>query len=122
MWWISPRPPGTPWLGTTITLETTPVPSPEVGILMLGSNVAWQGAPLPASLATLGMPGCDLLVPLSSISLTANANRQGVATVSVPLPDRPMFRGDLYTQALVHSPGSNALDLELTAGLQVRVR
>src|SRR5262249_2888450 len=52
-----------PWLGDAVALRLSPVLDGAVALFALGSsNTQWSGAPLPAPLDGLGMPGCSLLV------------------------------------------------------------
>src|SRR5262249_18729995 len=70
-------PPGTsrPWLGATLQLAVAHLPASGPVIAILGqSNRTWSGGPLPFALASLGMPGCSLLVSTDAAVAVVNVN------------------------------------------------
>jgi hypothetical protein len=72
------------------------------------SDTNWNGTPLPLSLASLAMPGCQLHV---SPELTRFAGSVGgTAQFWLAIPSAPSLVGvRLHAQALVPQPGVNAL-------------
>jgi hypothetical protein len=91
---------------------------PAMAALLLVSNGAGN-VPLDAS----GMPGCTLLVnPGFLILIPAATSTSGSAFVGLPLPDAPVFLGDVWFQWVHVSPNANPMALRTTAGLKVQVR
>ncbi|MCB9891220.1 MAG: hypothetical protein H6833_06215 [Planctomycetes bacterium] len=93
--------------------------TPGVPWLML---LALQTGSIP--LDPIGMIGCTMLVDPSSVlvSATGTTDRRGNASTPLPLPDDPVFTGDLYFQYLYLAQGINPANLATTSGLLVRVR
>jgi hypothetical protein len=62
------------------------------------SNQAWNGIPLPLSLAGIGLPGCSLYVDLLFL-LPVQVQGSGLAEVFVPVPGDPALAGSrLFAQ------------------------
>jgi len=71
------------------------------------SNANWNGNPLPLSLASFGMPGCQLHTSIDLSSFAAGV--AGTAQLVVSLPNDPGLVGvRFFAQALVPQPGVNA--------------
>jgi photosystem II stability/assembly factor-like uncharacterized protein len=87
--------------------------------LLLGlSDQRWNGTPLPLSLASIGMDGCQLLVSVEA-SATAAIAAGGTATWSIPLPDdRVLLGAHLYFQVLAPDPGANPAGLGVSNALR----
>lgn len=98
-----------PWIGTTFYLEGANAPATTFVIGILGfSNTVHQGTPLPASLAPLGMSGCDLLVAID-ITEYAFSDAAGDFEFALAIPNDIIWRGvTVYAQAWVLDPGANA--------------
>jgi len=108
-----------PWLGDTVTLQVQPVPSGAPALLALGSsNTTWSGLPLPAPLATLGMPGCDLLVAFEQQLAMATAGNTASVAVSVPAQSA-LIGATFYLQAAVLDPPANPFGAVASGGLAV---
>lgn len=106
-----------PALGSTFTVLADGLPF-GIAVLQFGlSNTLMGGAvPLPLPLASIGMPGCDLLVdPLASFVLVGAGTS---ATWSWPLPATPgLFGVAFYQQAFPLDPAANALGFSASPGL-----
>jgi hypothetical protein len=91
-------------LGAQLSAQIYNVPTNTLIVMVTGfSNAQWTGGSLPASLAGLGMPGCDLLVspdvlePLLAVGNTAQ--------YALQLPGDPSFLGLVFhQQGLVFDP------------------
>ena len=79
--------------------------------------------PVPASLATLGLPGCSLLVPpyvLSVVPVAGTGPGNGAATLPLPIPAEPSLGGaHVFFQWYVIDPGPGVLPGAMSAGLDV---
>jgi len=106
-----------PFLGTTTELVASNVP--VLGLFVLGySNTTSPVGPLPASLAAIGMPNCDLLVSNDVIV----GGTQGSAQSHLPLavPFAPALVGtSVYAQALSLDLAANLLGFTASNGLQL---
>jgi V8-like Glu-specific endopeptidase len=97
---------GVPDLGGSVTYTVTNLDpgADRGGLLMLGvSDTVWNGAPLPADMAVVNMPGCLLLVaPLLNHWLTTNF---GTTAMTLPIPNLPEFLSvRFYGQYFAHDP------------------
>ncbi|MCR9244883.1 MAG: hypothetical protein NXI31_07615 [bacterium] len=62
-----------PWLGDTLELRVTPVPSAQLVLFVFGlSDSNWAGRSLPTSLAPEGMPGCVGHVSVDAVAIVAS--------------------------------------------------
>ncbi|MCA8965480.1 MAG: hypothetical protein H6838_09965 [Planctomycetes bacterium] len=104
-----------PWIGETYTSEVQRVPQGSVPVFFATGFAATAN-----SLAAVGMPGCSQYVaPLVSDLRIANNGR---ATWDLSIPNSTAMIGlQLYQQALVLSPGSNAAGVIASNGLDLRV-
>lgn len=104
-----------PVLGGTLQLQIdglAAAPSLSIGLLGV-SKSSWDGAPLPADLAVIGMPSCTLLA--QPLILTALVGGSGTAPWPITMPSSPTFVGqDVYAQALVLDAGWNPFGAVLT--------
>ena len=80
--------------------------------------------PVSIPLANAGMPGCYLLVDPTTLLATFGGTTSpgGLGRANLPLPDEPLFSGDLFFQAVYLDAGANPAGLSATAGLKVQVR
>lgn len=110
-----------PWLGQTFTTAITPVPANTIGFVAFGlSNTSSGGVPLPVSLATIGMPGCDLQV--DPVILTAFLAVGSTANWVLPIPnDVALLGGDIYAQGGALDVGANAAGLILANHCRLRM-
>ena len=87
------------------------------GFLLLGlSDQVWSGGALPQSLASIGAPGCSLLVsPDDAFARTTNIF--GRAAVDLSIPNNPSLVGQqLFHQWVVLDAGANGLGVALSNG------
>lgn len=91
-----------------------------------GASLAFfQIAALGGALALdpFGAPGCTYLLDPNLVLVSLGANvAQGRSSMPLPLPDDPAFRGDFRVQWFPLVPGANALGLQATRALEIRVR
>ncbi|MBL8899593.1 MAG: hypothetical protein JNM84_18325, partial [Planctomycetes bacterium] len=91
-----------------------------------GASLAFfQVAALGGALALepFGAPGCTYLLDPNLVLVSLGASvAQGRASIALPLPDDPAFRGDFFAQWFPLLPSANALGLQATRALLVRVR
>lgn len=108
-----------PFLGMNTELVASNVPA--LGLFVLGySNTSSPVGPLPASLAAIGMPGCDLLVSNDVIVGGTQAGGQAMLPLAVPLA--PTLVGtSVYAQALSLDLAANALGFTASNGLQLGI-
>ena len=93
-------------LGSSLAVAIMNVPTNTLVAMITGfSRDEWNGAPLPVSLAALGMPGCELYVSTDVLEpLVAAGN---VANYTIQLPAAPLFLGFVFhQQALVFDAAS----------------
>ncbi|MFY9342058.1 MAG: hypothetical protein WAT39_06200 [Planctomycetota bacterium] len=107
--------------GFASTLQGAYLPPNRPAMLLVGaSNTAWGGVPLPLSFASLGMPGCELLVSPDVVLPCGTANGSPTATFVVPLS--PSLAAQwVHFQLLFQQPGLNATDTGTSRGLAARV-
>ena len=118
---LAPAPGELPWLGDTLTLRVTRVPTTTLALLFLGSSrTSFGGYPLPIDLTALGMPGCSLYTR-GTVLLQATS-QNGVASFTTPLPAATDLLGaPFFAQALVADPQANAAGLAATNALDARI-
>jgi hypothetical protein len=108
-----------PQLGGTLNVDIGNLPA-NVAIMITGfSNTLLGGAvPLPFPLASVGFPGCDLLVdPLVTATLVGAG---GVATWSLPIPSTgTLLAASLFNQAASLDPAPAFLSF--SAGAEARI-
>jgi hypothetical protein len=110
---------GTAPSGVTWRLSVTNAPGYTLFILGFRGD-SWSGNPLPVDLTPFGMPGCQAY--LEPQQLAATAASQGVARISMRLPPDPWLYGiDIYAQAIVGSPGTNALGAAVSNAVLTRI-
>lgn len=88
-------------LGSSFGVTVANVPVNTLVVMITGlSRDQWNGAPLPVSLAALGMPGCDLYVSPDVLELLAASGT--TASYTIQLPAEPTLLGlEFHQQALV---------------------
>lgn len=100
--------PTTPALGQSVPLQLTSLPAhPGVAVTAFGDSIAsWDGAVLPVSLASVGLPGCRAWIPLRTWQARSHAG--GAHTFVLQLPASPLLRGAPFgVQAIVLDPAAN---------------
>lgn len=114
---LAPDPNGRPVLGQIGRLTITNAPS--VTAIAAGWQQDWFGStPLPMSLASFGMPGCDLLQSAEFLGLGAAAAGPSTFACAYPLANVPAILGHrLHLQAYSVAPGQNALQLIVSNGV-----
>lgn len=94
----------------------------SVGAVMIGWSNTQFGAfgafSLPVSLASLGMPGCDLLQSADLFGLPVAPTGVGVGEFLFTVPNQPAAVGvHLYLQALAYAPAANPGGFVVSNGL-----
>ena len=110
----------TPEPGGVVAIDVVNLPM-SLAMLAGGfSRTAVGSQPLPMSLASFGMPGCNLLVsPDTTVLLVGCAN---AARWSMPVPYTPGLLGiELYLQAFARDPAANAAGITASNGGRCRV-
>ena len=107
---LSAMPGSVPGIGQLFQMALTNLPPSSLNVLfgIAGlDNQSWNGAPLPLSLNSFGMPGCSLWVRPDVSVLLGSA---GASTSwSILIPCFPALVGmDVYVQTAVVAPGANA--------------
>lgn len=100
-----------PWLGEVFDVDVGPVPNNTIGLMIYGlSDTTSSLGPLPASLATLGMPGCTLQVDPALIDAFLAVGN--TARWSRPIPDVPvLLGGQIFCQGAALDPAANPFGL-----------
>lgn len=113
---------GEPNLGATwVQIAGLPAGATNVPFGILGaSRSTWACFALPLSLASIGAPGCDVLVRVDvAVPLT---NLGGSATWDVPIPgDVALAGAEVFVQAAVLDRLANALGLTVSNGGAARL-
>ncbi|MCC7064508.1 MAG: hypothetical protein IT456_16970 [Planctomycetes bacterium] len=107
--------------GSVSSLQFTNLPSNSVACLLAGWSVTqWGPLPLPVSLASIGMPGCQLLVsPDVAMSFPTVT---GTANYSLSMPLAPSIVGiEMGLQSMFVQPGLNAANLGMSQAVRARV-
>ena len=95
-----------PWLGDTMRTVVQTIPVGEPGALFVSSS----GTTPPVPLGPIGMPGCDLLVPIDVVDFGAAV--AGRAEWSLTIPNVPALAGAVFRQqAFVRDVPANPLGL-----------
>src|SRR5262245_11828147 len=119
---ISPAFQSWPRLGTTLRTYVDRVPA-GVAFMALGfSNVSSGGVPLPASLAALGLPGCQLLIDAVDLAQPCVMTGPYLAQHSIQVPDNAALVGmHAFLQAWAPAPGVNAAGIVVSNGIALTV-
>lgn len=103
-----------PWLGDTMRNVVQTIPAGELGAFFVSSF----GSTPPLPLGSLGMPGCDLFVPLDVVEFRAAA--AGLAEWALAIPNTPSLAAAQFRQqAFVLDATANALGLVASNGVTV---
>jgi hypothetical protein len=110
---------GPPIAGQTFRVQLDNLPLSGPAFVFLGvSNSLYGTVPLPFPLASIGMPGCDLLV--SGDTLFQVQNILGTALWSVDVP-ASVVGAVLYQQAFAWDPPANPAGLTVSHGARLQV-
>jgi hypothetical protein len=103
-----------PWLGDTMQNRVNVAPA-ELGALFVSS---FAQNPVPLSLSAIGMPGCDLLLPLDVVEFRAAST--GFATWSLAIPNTASLVGvPIHQQAFLFDAAANPFGLAASNGLSM---
>ena len=103
-----------PWLGDTMTNVAAPCAANALGALFVSSF----GTMSPLSLNALGLPGCELLVPLDLVELRPAA--AGEVEWSLAIPSVPALAAATFRQqAFVLDPAANPFGLAASNAVTV---
>jgi hypothetical protein len=110
---------GAPALGRQTTVNLFPVTA--LGAFVVGWSNQFDGSvPLPASLASFGAPGCDLLVSMDVLAVVAPVG--GMIRYPITLPFAPALVGQrFFVQGAVVDPGANPLGLVVSRGITATI-
>lgn len=99
-----------PVLGGLFFVLLDQLPPGQLTFGIFGSdNTAWNGAPLPLSMAAAGMPGCNLLVrPDATLGLGASSAAGALSWITAVPNDAALLGVVFFQQAAVLAPGANA--------------
>jgi hypothetical protein len=112
-----------PIIGQTLQIQLSPLPA-SIFAIPFGavgfSDQTYAGAALPASLASIGAPGCTLYVSIDQEFILSNLS--GTATWNIPVPfDLNLLGLDAYLQGAVLVPGFNAANFVVANAAHVVV-
>lgn len=111
-----------PSLGTTAQAAITSSPSALAFVALGVSNTTFGPFSLPVSLASIGMPGCDLLQSTEVVGEPTTPTGVGTANYSFAIPNNTALIGfHLYLQAWAWAPGANPANIIVSNGLDWRV-
>lgn len=110
-----------PYVGMPFRVDLYALPYGQPALLAFGSSrTNWNGAPLPASLAPIGMPGCSLLVAPDGLVPATGSGAQASLTIAVP-NQATLVGLPFYLQGFALAPGSNPANLVATRALDCRI-
>ena len=93
----------------------------QIGAIYFGNRNTWGGLSLPASLASIGAPGCFVHVGLTVVIGLGTGN--GTANFNAAVGNVPALVGkELLVQYVCVDPGANTLNVVTTNGLAAQVR
>ena len=106
---------GIPSIGVTFDVTLAFAVANSGALFVFGhSDAIWQGTALPASLAGLGAPGCELLVA-ADITLFLMTDAAGAAVFPIAVPNDPvLLDATFYEQFAVLDAAANNLGLVLS--------
>ncbi len=111
-----------PLLGGTFGIDIVNMPTPFAFVCIGWTNRQFGGAPLPTTLASVGMPQCLLLQSLDVLSLPAAANGPGSARFTTVVPQDAQLLGvRFFAQPWAIAPGANVFGGIMANGIAVTV-
>lgn len=103
-------------IGGSTTLQLGTLPMSRSGAMFVGLSASnWNGLQLPASLGTIGMTGCDLLVSSEASMLMTTGSGTWLTTFNHPLT-ASLINQQLFFQGVVLDPGANPLGVITSNG------
>lgn len=119
---ISGIPSSPPSIGTTVLAALSNVPSPLAFVSLGLSNTTYGPFTLPVTLASIGMPGCDLLQSANVVGEPATSIGPGTASYSFAIPNNAALIGmHVYLQGWAWAPGTNAANIIVSNGLDWQI-
>ena len=108
-----------PVMGGVASVSITNVPMPLGGVTMGFSDTILAGLPiLPLSLASSGMPGCDLLHSNDVFGLVVSPGATGTLDFTLPIPANVnLINSHVYLQAYAAAPGYNPVQFIVSNGV-----
>jgi hypothetical protein len=114
----------------TISSDSAPLPGSEFYRVLLSTAPPGQIGALcfaasagSADLGAIGAPNCMVNLGSIDVLLPIVTDASGSATFTMPLPNEPLFLGDLYWQFLYLWPAApTPLPIGVTRGLRASVR
>lgn len=112
-----------PYINDSFTLTLALRPSSGVGVFHIGaSRTTWNGQSLPFSLASIGAPGCFLLVSPDIFLPGMNRGPRPTSTLTIPLPNNPSLIGQtVFAQGEVTDPSGNAAGVVFANGVEIQI-
>ena len=110
-----------PTINTTAQASLTNIPSTLAFVAIGWSRTSFgpHPFPLPLSLASYGMPGCELLQSADAAAQPVTFTGPGSAMFSLALPNWAGLIGlDLYLQGWAYAPGANAGNAIVSNGIE----
>lgn len=115
---LSPVANARPIIGTTAQASLSNIPSTLAFVAGGWSQTQLGTFTLPLSLASYGMPGCDLLQSTDA-SAPVVISASGTGPFSLPVPNSSGLLGlKLYLQGWAYAPGANAGDMIVSNGIE----
>lgn len=107
-----------PSLNSTAQATLSSVPSPLAFVALGLSSTTYGPFSLPVTLASIGMPGCDLLQSADVVGEPATITGTTTASYDFAIPNNSGLVGlHLYLQGWVWAPGVNAANIVVSNGL-----
>ena len=110
---------GNPEIGSFVSYNLSNAPASSLCVVLFGfDNVAWNGVPLPISLAPAGAPGCTLRI--DAVVLDAGLTTiAGTRTRSLIFPNDPsLISAQVFSQYLVYEPAVNTFGWTITSAIR----
>jgi len=109
---------GRPVLGQTASATIVDAPTPVAAVAIGWSNLFFGPVALPATLAGIGMPGCDLLQSADILGLGTSPLTPSTLSFSLAIPNATSLVGlHVYLQAYAFAPGVNPLQIVISNGI-----
>jgi hypothetical protein len=107
-----------PSIGATAQAAISNAPTPFAFVALGVSNTTFGPFTLPVSLASIGMPGCNLLQSANVIGESTSPTGAGTAVYSLAIPNNTALVGvHVYLQAWAVAPGVNPAQIVVSNGL-----
>lgn len=100
-----------PWLGEPFAITISQLPTAGIGLMISGlSDTTSPLGPLPVSLASIGMPGCDLRVDPVIIDAVFATGTSATWSLNIPL-DAMLLGQQFFSQCGAIDVGANTANL-----------